>query len=211
MSIFHILPFFNYTKITGMEDLLRKSNKDFIEYVKSRLLRFWDQRLAIKKFKFVLKLHNMSNDLDLCLKLVSESDVEVLDLCLHDGSIGQDEKGRGECYVIPKGVIEVKSLTKLVLKGGIRIDQAFMNHSIKFFSLRELHLLHVILEDEHAIEHLISCCPLIEIITLMLFRGSMKSLSMHDLQKLKTVYVDGIKEVYIDEASSLKRLYNALY
>jgi hypothetical protein len=45
----------------------------------------------------------------------------------------------------------------------------------------------------------------------MLFRGSMKSLSMHDLQKLKTVYVDGIKEVYIDEASSLKRLYNALY
>jgi hypothetical protein len=94
-----------------------------------------------------------------------------------------------------------------VLKRGIRVNQAFMNHSIKFFSLRELHLLHVILEDEHAIEHLISCCPLIEIITLMLFRGSMKSLSMHDLQMLKIVYVDGIKEAYIDEVLSLKSLY----
>ncbi|WJX86391.1 hypothetical protein P8452_68705 [Trifolium repens] len=191
-----------------VEDLPRKNNKDFIEYVKSRLLSFWDQRLAIKEFKFtVLKLHIKSNDLDLCLKLVSESGVEVLDLCLRDGSIGHHEKGRGECYVLPKGIIEVKSLTKLVLKGVIRVDQAFMNHSIKFFSLRELHLLRVFLEDEHAIERLISCCPLIEIITLMLSRGSMKSLSMHGLQKLKTVYVDGIKDVYIDEASSVQSLY----
>jgi hypothetical protein len=169
----------------------------------------------------------MPNDLDLFLKLVGESGVEVLDLCLPEyrsiyqdekgwcecyevpeyPSIRQDEIGWGECYVLPKGVIEVKSLTKLVLEGGIRVDQAFTSQSIKFFSLRELHLVHVLLEDDQAIERLISCCPLIEMITLMLFGGSMKSLSMHGLQKLNTVYVDGIKEVYIDEASRLKSLY----
>ncbi|XP_045787609.1 F-box/FBD/LRR-repeat protein At1g13570-like [Trifolium pratense] len=196
--------------IQPTEDLPRKS-KDFIEYVKSRLLWFWDRRLAIKEFYFaILDLRCVPNDLDLCLKLVVESGVEILSICLpKDGSISQDEKGRGgECYVLPKGVIEVKSLTKLMLEGGIRVDQAFMNHSInKFFSLRELHLLHVLLEDKQAIERLISCCPLIEVIILMLLSGSMKCLSMHGLQKLKTVYVDGIKEVYIDEASSLKSLY----
>ncbi|CAJ2663642.1 unnamed protein product [Trifolium pratense] len=198
-------------EIQPTEDIPRKS-KDFIEYVKSRLLWFWDRRLAIKEFYFaILDLRYMPNDLDLCLKLVGES-VEILSICLPKyGSISQDEngQGRGECYVLPKGVIEVKSLTKLMLEGGIRVDQAFMNHSInKFLSLRELHLLHVLLEDKQAIERLISCCPLIEVIILMLLSGSMKCLSMHGLQKLNTVYVDGIKEVYIDEAAlSLKSLY----
>jgi hypothetical protein len=145
----------------------------------------------------------VSEDVDLCLKLASESGVEVLEL--YHG-LDTDEEGRGECYILPKSVIEVKSLTKLVLNGRIRVDQAFMNHSIKFFSLKELYLFHVFLEDEQAINHLISCCPLIEIITLMLFGGRMKSLSMHGLQKLKKVCVSGIKEVYIDEALKLQVL-----
>jgi hypothetical protein len=93
-----------------------------------------------------------------------------------------------------------------VLDGRIRVDQAFMNHSIKFFSLKELYLFYFFLEDEQAINHLLSRCPLIEIITLMLYGGRMKSLSMHGLQKLKKVCVSGINKVYIDEASSLKSL-----
>ncbi|MCI16453.1 F-box/LRR-repeat protein, partial [Trifolium medium] len=154
----------------------------------------------------------MSKDVDLWLKLVSESGLEVLDLCFPDGS-RQDEEGRGECYVLPKGVIEGKSLTKLALMGGIRVDPAFMNHSVKFFSLRVLSLWSVVSGYEKAIEHLISCCPLIEHITLkccsvLIPRGTanrilqsdtdgvMKSLSMHGLQKLKTVDVQGIQEVY---------------
>ncbi|MCI04151.1 F-box protein, partial [Trifolium medium] len=190
-----------------MEDLPKK-RKEFIDYVKSRLVRFWKQRLAIKEFRLSVncfELGYMSEDVDLCLKLAStESGVEVLELCY-----GRDmeEEALGECYVLPKSVIEVKSLTKLALEGRIRVDQAFMNHSIKFFSLKELYLFHVLLEDEQAINRLISCCPLIEIITLTLFGGSsMKSLRMHGLQKLKRVSVDGIKEVYIDEASSPKSL-----
>jgi len=115
----------------------------------------------------------------------------------------------GECYVLPNGVIEVKSLTKLVLVGGVRVDQALMNHSIKFFSLRELYFWRVPLGDEEAIEYLISRCPLIQCITLnfLLLSTSdwgMKSLSMHGLLKLKTVDVQGIKEVHIDEAPSLE-------
>ncbi|KAK2427105.1 FBD-associated F-box protein [Trifolium repens] len=188
-----------------MEDLPKKT-KDFIDYVKSRLVRFQKQRLVIKEFKLSVKcfeLSYMSEDVDLCLKLASESGVEVLEL--YHG-LDMDEEGRGECYILPKSVIEVKSLTKLVLDGRIRVDQAFMNHSIKFFSLKELYLFRIVLEDEQAINHLISCCPLIEIITLMLSGGRMKSLSMHGLQKLKKVRVSGIKEVYIDETSSLKCL-----
>jgi hypothetical protein len=59
----------------------------------------------------------MSKDVDHWLKLASESGVEVLELCLPDGP-DQDEEGGGECYVLPKGVIEVKSLNELVLMGG---------------------------------------------------------------------------------------------
>jgi hypothetical protein len=81
-----------------------------------------------------------------------------------------------------------------------------MNHSIKFFSLKELYLFHVFFEDEQAIEHLISYCPLIELITLI-FRSAMKSLTMHALQKLKKVDIKGIEELYIDEAPSLETLH----
>ena len=180
------------------------------------LSRFYDQGLAIKECKIILnrfELHYMSMHVDLWLKLASESGVEVLQLCLPCGP-NHGEEGRGKCYVLPTGVIEAKSLTELVLKGGIRVDQAFMNQSIKFFSLRVLSLWIVLMEDEHAIEHLISCCPFIEHITLkrcsVLSLGGglklMKSLRMHGLPKLKTVDVHGIQEVYID-VPSLENLY----
>ncbi|KEH18300.1 FBD-associated F-box protein At4g10400 [Medicago truncatula] len=198
------------------EGFLRK-RKNFIDYVKRTLLRFYDNGLAIKQFKLSVnnfELHYMSKDVDHWLKLASECGVELLELCLPDGP-DQDEEGRGECYVLPNGVIEVKSLTELVLMGGIRVDTAFMNHSIKFFSLKVLSLWAVLSRDEHAIEHLISCCPLIEHITLKCCSvlipnvatnfllesdtsGVMKSLNMHGLLKLKTVDVQGIQEVYID-------------
>ncbi|CAJ2663716.1 unnamed protein product [Trifolium pratense] len=191
-----------------MEDI-QKKRMDFSDYVKSRLARFSKQKLAIEEFKLSVncfELGYMSRDVDLWLKLASESGVEVLELCNHRYNYGEC---RGDqCYVLPKSVIEAKSLTKLVLTGKIRVDQAFMNHSIKLFSLRELNLSDVHLEDEKALEHLISHCPLIEIITLMHFCGSIiKSLSMHGLQKLKTVEIGGIKEVYIDDAPNLKELF----
>ncbi|KAK2416967.1 hypothetical protein QL285_039316 [Trifolium repens] len=160
---------------------LTNNTKDFIDYVNNILARFWKQRLAIKEFNLTVKcfeLGYMSKDVDLWLNLASESGVEVLELC---NVPNNDEEGRGECYVLPKSVIEAKSLTKLVLKEKIRVDQAFMNHSLQIFSLSEFYLSNVHLEDEQTIEHFISYCPLIEIITLTLFLDSMKSLSMHGL------------------------------
>ncbi|GAU27392.1 hypothetical protein TSUD_356270 [Trifolium subterraneum] len=200
---------FSDTKITRtfrqpVEDLPRKS-KDFIEYVKSTLLRFSDQRLAIKELKLWLDcfdLSSMSMDVDICLKLASENGVQVLELNNGSNKLQNDQ---GECYVLPEKVTENQTLTKLSLLGQIRVDPAFVNHSIKFFSLRELCLLNVHFEDEQSIKHLISCCPLIEIITLI-FDDGMESLTMHGLQKLKTVHTDGIKELYIDEAPSLENL-----
>ncbi|XP_027336473.1 F-box/FBD/LRR-repeat protein At1g78750-like [Abrus precatorius] len=204
------------TKIVGVfsqspEDLMRK-RKTFVDYAMRTLLRFHDQGLAIKEFKIRLNcfdFQDMSQDFDLWLKLASESRVEVLELCLPE--LG--EQGQNQCYILPTGVIEAKSLYKLVLMGAIRVDQAFRNHSIKFFSLRVLSLWLVLSGDEKAIEHLISCCPLIEYITLrcrfVLNRGSisgllesrtsrMTSISMLGLPKLKEVDIQGIQEVKVD-------------
>ncbi|PNY01969.1 putative F-box/FBD-like domain protein, partial [Trifolium pratense] len=189
-----------------VEDLPGKS-KDFIEYVKSTLLRFSDQKLVIKEFNLRVdwfEVSSMSMDVDICLKLASENGVQVLELSNGRYKL---EKDWGDCYVLPEKVIENQKLTKLSLVGGIRVDRAFTNHSIKFFSLRELYLLNVHFEDEQSIENLISCCPLIEIIILIFDRDGMESLRMDGLQKLKTVYTDGIKELYIDEVPSLESLY----
>jgi hypothetical protein len=194
---------FSDTQITGMFPELMDN---FNNYVKRRLLRFSDNGLAIKKFKLAVnnvKLFSyILKDIDLWLKLASESGVEGIELYLpyrHQ----LDKEGCSECYVLPKGVIEVKSLTELVLMGEIRVDMAFMNHSIQFFSLRVLSLFCVLSRDEHAIEQFISCCPLIEHITLrwislLSSSGVMKSLSLHRQLKLKTAHVVGIQEFYID-------------
>jgi hypothetical protein len=214
LEIWYTFPILSFsdTKISRavpqpVEDLPGKS-KDFIEYVKSTLLRFWNQRLVIKEFNLrvdCFELSSMSMDVDICLKLASENGVQVLEL--RNGPY-RLEKDQRECYVLPEKVIENQTLTKLSLMGGIKVDPTFMNQSIKFFSLRELYLLEVHFEDEQSIEHVISCCPLIEFITLI-FDGvsGMKSLRMHALQKLRRVDIDGIKEVYIDDAPNLKKLY----
>ncbi|KEH32286.1 F-box protein [Medicago truncatula] len=202
--------------IPQSKDDFERKRKKFIDYVTRTLSRFCDRGLTIKECKITLnhfELHCMSKDVNFWLKSTSESGVEVLELCLPSGP-NHDEEGHDECYVLPMGVIEAKSLTKLVLMGGIRIDQAFMHQSIKFFSLIVLSLWEVLLGNEHAIEHLISCCPLIEHITLnrclVLSLGGgtklMKCLSMLGLPKLKTVDVQGIQEVYVD-APCLENLY----
>jgi Leucine-rich repeat (LRR) protein len=184
---------------------------EFDDYVKRRMLMFRDQSLAIKEltlnmYGFVLSY--MSKDVDIWLKLACECGVEVIKYSQ------QVLEGQEQYHVLPISVIEAKSLTKLVLQGHIKIDPIFMNHSIKFSSLRVLSLRHVRLGDEHAINHLISFCPLIEYITLefclVLSSGGgtkelMKSLSISGLQKLMSVDVSGIKYVSID-TSSLENL-----
>jgi hypothetical protein len=174
------------------------------------MLRFRDQGLAIKKFK--LDVHpgtpHMSKDVDIWLKLACESGVQVIEFSAF---------GREQYYDLPMCVIEAKSLTKLVLFGSIKIEPIFVNHSIKFFSLRELLMTEVLLRDEQTIQHLISCCPLIEYIhlitcyvlspssgTIGLFEP-INALSLSGLQKLKRVIVLGIQEVFID-APSLEKL-----
>jgi hypothetical protein len=212
LEIWYTFPILSFsdTKISRavpqpVEDLPGKS-KDFIEYVKSTLLRFWNQRLVIKEFNLrvdCFELSSMSVDVDICLKLASENGVQVLELRNGPYRLERDQR---ECYVLPEKVIENQTLTKLSLMGGIKVDPTFMNQSIKFFSLRELYLLEVHFEDEQSIEHFISCCPLIEFITLVFDDDGMESLRMHGLQKLKTVHTVGIKELYIDEALSLENL-----
>jgi hypothetical protein len=194
-----------------MEDSVRKRKiLEFGNYVKRRMLMFRDQSLAIKEFKLNLNgfvLSYMSKDVDIWLKLACECGVEVIKYSQ------QVLAGREQYHVLPISVIEAKSLIKLVLSGHIKIDPIFMNHSINFSSLRVLSLRHVLLGDEHAINHLISFCHLIEHITMnfcVVLNSDggprhLMSLSISGLQKLKSVDVSGIKYVSI-EASSLENL-----
>jgi hypothetical protein len=202
----------------------------FCDYVKRRILRFRDQSLAIKEFELILdssRLCNISNDVDIWLKLACECGVEVIKYS-QTAPVGDDEGGvevnkysqtvlvHGvRHHVFPISTIDAKSITTLMLEGRyIMIDPTFMNHSIKFFSLRVLTLRKVLLGDQHAINNLLSFCPLIESITLSLCsvlsfgagkKENMKSFSIRGLQKLKRVDTRGIQDVYID-APSLETL-----
>ncbi|KAL4355757.1 hypothetical protein AHAS_Ahas09G0018600 [Arachis hypogaea] len=190
----------------------------FIEYVSKRLRRLHNQGLAVKKLK--LNTQYISNKMlvsrfhhvDEWIQMASESGIEVLELNL---ALSLDK-----LYNLPLCLTEAKSLTKLVLTGGIRLDPAFLNHSLKFFSVRTLLFHSILLGDERVMKHFISHCPLVEHLSLihcLLYKplsvgdppGSranyVKSLSLHGLQKLKRVEVQGIEDVYID-APNLENL-----
>jgi hypothetical protein len=185
---------------------------EFCDYVKRRILRFRDQSLAIKEFELKVdssRLCNISKDVDIWLKLACECGVEV-------NKYSQTVLVHGvRHHVFPISTIDAKSITTLMLEGRyIKIGPTFMNHSIEFFSLRVLTLRKVLLGDQHAINNLLSFCPLIESITLSLCsvlssgdgkKENMKSFSIRGLQKLKRVDTRGIQDVYID-APSLETL-----
>ncbi|MED6156180.1 hypothetical protein PIB30_012195 [Stylosanthes scabra] len=186
-----------------------------IDYVGRRLLSLRDRGLAIKEFKLMLDYVDneyMSHHLDLWLKMAIESGCEVLQLCLHRGFLGA-EYSQDRFYDLPLSVTVSKSLIKLELTGGIRVDQAFLTHSIMLYSVRILTLCNLIFTRDGIIDHLISHCPLIEVLTVKycvvynpLSIGNpqvsrfnkVNSLFLHGLHKLKRANVQGIKEVYID-------------
>ncbi|XLT07954.1 hypothetical protein HN51_053747, partial [Arachis hypogaea] len=222
-EIFYTFPILS---ICHQESIRRSSKrkkdqqiKTFLDYGKQRLLRFSDQGLAIKEFKLKLSLtcfdlQLIYPDVDQWLKLASECSVQTLKLCLP--ALKKD--GQCLCYILHPSVIEARSLNKLVLKGRIRFDKEFLNLSVKFSSLCVLSLCNVLFDDEGAIEHVISHCPLIEHITLKwcyvynpqgagdMQISFMKSVSMHGLQKLKGVDIQGVQNVYID-APNIEKIY----
>ncbi|MED6156195.1 hypothetical protein PIB30_012210 [Stylosanthes scabra] len=151
--------------------------------------------------------------------MASQSGVQVLELHVVGGGIDK-------WYNLPLCLAEAKSLTKLVLSGGIRLDPAFLKHSLKFFSMRTLSFSNVVFGDEGVMEHFISHCPLIEHLTLdfcnvynPLSEGDppesrtylVKSLSLKGLQKLKGADVQGIQEVSIDAPNLENLCYRALF
>ncbi|XP_057736281.1 uncharacterized protein LOC130951601 isoform X3 [Arachis stenosperma] len=179
-----------------------------IGYVMRRLLKLREQSLKIKVFKLdMMPEHNkhMSHHFDLWMNMVSENHVEVLELCLLCSAPYHGPNRRAYRYDLPHCVFEVKSLTKLVLKGKIKLNQSFFNHSIKLFSLRTLCLRELLLEDKGIIEHLISHCPLLEDLTVSCCLAYnrknpfgdiefVESLFLHGLQKLKEADIQGIQE-----------------
>ncbi|MED6156176.1 hypothetical protein PIB30_012191 [Stylosanthes scabra] len=144
------------------------------------------------------------------IQMASESGIEVLEL--HLPACGA-EILTSLHYNLPFCVTEAKSLTKLVLGLGIRVDQEFLSHSMKFSSLKRLSLCYVRLAHEGILQNLISHCPLIEYLLvkncyvpndlstedpLVIRIDMVKSLFLNGLQKLKEVHVQGIQEVHID-------------
>ncbi|RYQ87627.1 hypothetical protein Ahy_B09g095149 isoform B [Arachis hypogaea] len=198
-----------------------------IDYVGRRLLRLRDLGLAIKEFKLIMDYVDykcMAHHVDLWMKMAIESGGEVLHLQLRlpGRYVGRHSSDR--FYDLPLSVIESKSLTKLVLMDRIRVGQAFLTHSIKLYSVRILKLCNIFFGHEGIIDHLISHCPLIEDLTVIdcavynpPIRGTpqvyefslVEFLFLHGLHKLKKVYVQGMREVYID-APNLESLHCCL-
>ncbi|MED6215750.1 hypothetical protein PIB30_000754 [Stylosanthes scabra] len=223
----------HYRDFVSRYDLPLKNSHRFsemdilIDYVTKKSLRLRDQGLAIKEFKLNLFFlldppHGLSHHVDQWIQIASESGVKVLELYLSNGSFGR-EYSEGIWYDLPLCVIEAKSLTKLVLAGGIRVDQEFLNHSMKFSSVKMLSLNHVLFSHEGVIDHLISHCPRVEHLTVVYCSVynhlsiedpqvdricPVKSLFLNGLQKLKKVDVQGIEEVHIDSPNLEKLCYS---
>ncbi|MED6156182.1 hypothetical protein PIB30_012197 [Stylosanthes scabra] len=203
------------------DDLLIKDhrfhNMDFlVGYVTKRLLRLRDQGLAIKEFKLDLEILDPTqmshHHFDQWIQMASENGIEVLELHIPAGYIRR-EHSEHNWYNLPLCVIEAKSLTKLVLSSGIRVDQEFLSHSMKFSSLKMLSLCDVHFTHEGILQNLISHCPLIEhlyVVDCHVYNDlstedplvdkihMVKSLFLNGLQKLKEVHVQRIQEVHID-------------
>ncbi|QHO04228.1 F-box/FBD/LRR-repeat protein [Arachis hypogaea] len=199
-----------------------------IDYVGRRLLRLRDLGLAIKEFKLIMDYVDhkcMAHHVDLWMKMAIESGGEVLHLQLRlpGRYVGRHSPDR--FYDLPLSVIESKSLTKLVLMDRIRVNQAFLTHSVKLYSVRIIKLCNIFFAHEGIIDHLISHCPLIEDLTVIdcavynpPIRGIpqmhefslVESQFLHGLHKLKKVYVQGMREVYID-APNVESLHCCLH
>ncbi|MED6156189.1 hypothetical protein PIB30_012204 [Stylosanthes scabra] len=208
--------------LSSPEDPLWLSKLDtFTEYVTKRLMRLRDQHLTIKEVKlnltYIIVRRQVNHYIDWWIQMAIESGVEVLELHLTGGA-------KGDWYNIPLCLTQAKSLTKLVLSGGIRLDPAFLNHSLKFFSMKTLSLSHLLFGYEGVMEHFISHCPLIEHLTLDFCNvdnplrlgdppGSnnyrVKSLSLHGLQNLKGASLQYIREVHIGAPNLENLIYYA--
>ncbi|MED6156172.1 hypothetical protein PIB30_012187 [Stylosanthes scabra] len=191
---------------------LRFCNVDIlVGYVTKRLLRLHDQGLAIKEFKLNLKMLKPTqlshNHFDRWIQIASESGIEVLELYLPGGRIGR-EYGQRNWYILPLCVPQAKSLTKLLLSSGIRVDREFLSRSMKFSSLKMLSLCYVRFTHEGILQNLVSHCPLIEhlyVENCFVYNvistedpvdrfDMVKSLFLNGFQKLKEVHVQGIQE-----------------
>ncbi|KAK7255549.1 hypothetical protein RIF29_28962 [Crotalaria pallida] len=184
--------------------LLNKYNFCFRVYWK--LSSFLQKGLAIRTFKLIFESLPppalfVFND---WMKLVCNSGVEELRL---DNGLEHPKSfdSYDEFASLPLCVLEAKSLIKLQLTWHFRVDQAFLNHPIQFSSLQALSLEHVYLGDGQVIQKLIYSCPLIEKLELAWCYG-VKSVSIHDLLKLKVVFIKGIEEIDVD-APSLENLH----
>ncbi|MED6156183.1 hypothetical protein PIB30_012198 [Stylosanthes scabra] len=215
---FPILCIFSTQFVRSQDVIIENSHSlmdKVIDYVGRRLMRLRDRGLAIKEFKLMMDYVDheyMSHHLDLWLKMAIESGCKVLQLHLPVGFLGV-EYSQDRFYDLPLRVIESKSLTELELTGGIRVDQAFLTHSIKLYSVRKLTLCNLFFTQEGIIDHLISLCPVIEDLTVnccdvynplsienpQVSRfNNVKSLFLHGLHKLKKAHVQEIQEVYLD-------------
>ncbi|KAK7255061.1 hypothetical protein RIF29_28463 [Crotalaria pallida] len=190
---------------------------EFIGMVTATLLRFACNRLAIRKFKLLIKTWtppDMLSRLDNWMKLACESGVEELQLDNGFDVLRENVNPRPSFTFkgfapLPLCVLQAKSLIKLSLSWDFSIDEAFLNHPIKFSALQELSLSQVYVGDGKVIENVISSCPLIEAIELTRCSG-LKSVSIRGLPKLKRVFIVGIEEVDIDAPSLEDLLYDVL-
>ncbi|KAK7261829.1 hypothetical protein RIF29_28150 [Crotalaria pallida] len=191
-----------------------RQTQKFLLNVDTTLQRFTEKGLVGKELKlktgFSDRLYKMPR-LDFWLDTASKIGVQVLELELITPASSLDEVPQwdDECYKyynLPPSVLKYTSLVKLILSGPISLDQSFLNHQIRFASLQVLSLMDVHLSDEQVIHNIISCCPLIEYITLKTCLG-LDSMTLHNLPKLKGIKVWRIANIIVVDAPKLEKFH----
>ncbi|MED6223935.1 hypothetical protein PIB30_078986 [Stylosanthes scabra] len=214
-STFPVLVFFDEPEIKKkrirdeqdlqeMVDIITERSK-FLNRVDSTLESFYDQGLAIKHFGLVLNFsdpHIVSSLVDHWIELACLSGLEELFF-----AFGFDRPNPRICewYRFPLiSILESKSLVFLSLKGCIRLDKSLFITTMFSSSLRTLSLVKVFVEEAHVFHHLISCCPVIEYLTLDNCFGGLEYMRIHNLPKLKCFTFRGPQEVDVHGARSLE-------
>ncbi|XP_011008449.1 PREDICTED: F-box/LRR-repeat protein At4g14103-like [Populus euphratica] len=160
-------------------DEYRQMLTKFMNYVDTSIFRFCKYKLSMQKFKLFLVLPDLelSSHLDKWVQKVIENGVKEVDF-------GFDLPGYlhfKKRYNMPDAIFAAKSVFVLKLFGcNVKLEESFC---IKLHSLQKLALKEVQMDD-HLLRRIVTCCPLIEDISLR-FCWGFKKIQVFELLRLK--------------------------
>lgn len=160
-------------------DEYRQMLTKFMNYVDTSIFRFCKYKFSMQKFKLFLVLPDLelSSHLDKWVQKVIENGAKEVDFGIDLPGYLHFKKP----YSMPDAIFAAKSVTVLKLFGcNVKLEESFC---IKLHSLQKLALKEVQMDD-HLLRRIVTCCPLIEDISLR-FCWGFKKIQVFELLRLK--------------------------